>query len=125
MKRGDIAIAVLILIALAWFAFSALKDSQSFEQAAFASIYVNGEHYDEVALTEEEHEIEIRSERGYNRLKVSNYGIEMLEADCPDQLCIGFGHIHATNEKIVCLPNRIFIEVHGADDSEGVDAIVS
>lgn len=125
MKRGDMAIVALIVIALAWFGYSSLLGNRSDEEAAFASIYVNGELYDEVALTEEEYEIEIHSERGYNRLKVSNYGIEMVESDCPDHICIGFGHIHSVNEKIVCLPNRIFVEINGADDEEGVDAIVS
>lgn len=125
MKRGDMAIAALILIALAWFAYSTLGKNNDHEEAAYASIYVNGEHYDEVMLTAEEYEFEIKTERGYNRLKVSEYGIEMVEADCPDQICIGFGHVHSTNENIVCLPNRVFIEIHGSDDAEGVDAIVS
>jgi len=123
MKRGDIAIVALLLVALAWFGYSALGESRSEEKAAFASIYVNGEHYDTVALLKEEYEIEIRSERGYNRLKVSDYGIEMVESDCPDHICIGFGHIHSVNEKIVCLPNRIFVEVLGADNEKGVDAV--
>lgn len=125
MKRGDIMIAALLIVALAWFGYSALGGSRSHEEAAFASIYVNGEHYDTVALTEEEYEIEIRSERGYNRLKVSNYGIEMVESDCPDHICIGFGHVHSVNEKIVCLPNRVFVEIIGPDDEEGVDAFAS
>jgi len=125
MKRGDIAIAAVIVIALAWFAYSSLGGKPKHEEAAFASIYVNGEHYDEVALTKEEYEIEVTTERGYNRLKISNFGIEMVEANCPDQICLGFGHIHSTIENIVCLPNRVFIEIHGSDHSEGVDAIVS
>jgi len=125
MKRGDIAIAALIFIALSWFAYSALGKDNKHEEAAYASIYLNGEHYDEVVLTKEEYEIEISSERGYNRLKISNMGIEMVEADCPDQICLGFGHIHSTSENTVCLPNRILVEIHGADDAEGVDAIVS
>ena len=125
MKRGDFAIVALLVIVLSWFGYSLLGGSHSDEHAAFASIYVNGEHYDTVALTEEEYEIEIRSERGYNRLKVSDYGIEMVESDCPDHICIGFGHIHSVNEKIVCLPNRIFVEVLGADNEEGVDAVAS
>lgn len=127
MKRGDIAIVALIVIVLSWFGFSFFSNSYSHnhEIAAYASIYVNGELYDEIELTEEEYEIEISSELGYNLLKVSNYGIEMVESDCPDHICIGFGHIHLAHENIVCLPNRIFVEIQGADHSEEVDAIVS
>jgi len=125
MKRGDMAIAALIVIALSWFTYSALGDNHHHEEAAFASIYVDGELYDKVALTEEGYEIEISSGKGYNLLKVSNMGIEMLESNCPDQICIGFGHIHSKDENIVCLPHRIFVEIDGGDTSKGVDVIVS
>jgi hypothetical protein len=125
MKRGDIAITALIIIVLAWFAFSSLGKDHTDDHAAYAAIYVNGELYDHIALTEEEYEFEIKSERGYNLLKVSQYGIEMIESNCPDHICIGFGHIHSSGDNIVCLPNRIFVEIEGSPDSEGVDAIVS
>lgn len=125
MKRGDLAITALIIIILAWFIFSALGKKHSHEEAAYASIFVDGELYQQVELTEEAYEIEIKTNHGYNVLKVSQHGIEMLESDCPDHICIGFGHIHNPGTNIVCLPNRILVEVNGERDAEGVDAIVS
>ncbi len=125
MKRGDIVIAAVLLIALGWYGYSALFSQSSHTEAAYAVITVNGEPYDTVALTEEEQEFEIRTDRGYNLLRVSEHGIEMIESDCPDKVCIGFGHVHHVNDKIVCLPNRIFVEVIGPDTDEGVDAFAS
>lgn len=125
MKRGDITIVALIIIVLAWFIFSSLTKNGSEAEAAFATISVDGQFYDKVKLTEEPYEIEIKTDHGYNLLKVSNYGIEMIESDCPDHICIGFGHIHNTSENIVCLPNKVFVEIEGNDSEEGVDAIVS
>lgn len=125
MKPGDIWIGIVLIVILVGL-FMPLFTRDHTEQASLAIIEVNGEHYDTVALTEETHEIEIKTERGYNVLRISNGGIEMIEADCPDQLCLGFGHIHRNHESIVCLPNRVFVEVTSSmDEGDELDAIVS
>lgn len=125
MKRGDIWIGIILLIAAASFALPRFIGGGEAVAAAYAEIEVNGEHYDTVALTGESREIEIRTERGFNRLRITDGGIEMVEADCPDQLCIGFGHVHELFDKIVCLPNRIFVEVIGGPAGGGEpDAVV-
>jgi hypothetical protein len=126
MKRGDIVIALLLLLAVVWFAFSLFTSDSDSHAGAYAKIMVDGELFDTITLTDEVQQIEIKTNRGFNLLRVSNGGIEMIEADCPDQLCIGFGHIHKDNEKIVCLPNRVFVEiVDDIGEGEGLDAIVS
>ncbi len=125
MKRGDIWIAIILTASIVWFAASFLWNSGEPTGVAYADIMVEGKHYDTVLLTEEEQLIEIKTSHGLNLLKVHDHGIEMIEADCPDQICVGFGHIHKLNEKIVCLPNRIFVEIIGADNEEGIDAFVS
>ena len=35
----------------------------------------------------------------------------MLEASCPDQLCVHQSKIHYNDEMIVCLPNYVIIQV--------------
>ncbi|MUG65186.1 NusG domain II-containing protein [Paenibacillus campinasensis] len=120
MKRGDVWIGVVLLAAVALFAVPWLLGGTQTAEAAVARIQVNGELYRTVQLTEEVQEIEIRTERGYNRLKISEGGIEIVEADCPDQLCIGFGHVHTPGDTIVCLPNHMFIEIEPSD-GQGVD----
>lgn len=125
MKKGDIVIVAVLLSVIAWFVMPLIVEDEHVD-AASAEIIVNGEIYRTVALTEEAETIEIRTDRGYNVLRVSASGIEMIEADCPDQLCLGFGHVHHNGDTIVCLPNRIFVEVVGAAGSgDDIDAIVS
>ena len=48
----------------------------------------------------------------------------MTRADCPDQLCIHQGPIHIQGETIVCLPNRVVVEITGNDAEEQLDGIV-
>jgi len=125
MKKGDIWIGVVLLGVLAWFIVPFLAKEETSGASASAVITVNGEHYRTVELTESAHEIEIETSRGYNLLRISHNGIEMIEADCPDQLCLGFGHVHRKGGTIVCLPNRIFVEIIGADgNGDDVDAVV-
>lgn len=126
MKRGDIALIVLLVGAVAWFAISLFTGDKSAAEGAYAKIMVDGEHYDTVRLTDEVQQLEIQTKRGLNILRVSHGGIEMIEADCPDQLCLTFGHIHRGHETIVCLPNRVFVEIIGdSEEGGGLDAIVS
>jgi hypothetical protein len=127
MKKGDIVIAAVLLVSIAGFAFNLFMNKDETATGSYAEITVDGEHYRTVALTEEVQEVEIQTKRGYNLLQISEHGIEMINADCPDKLCIGFGHIHTKGSHIVCLPNRIFVEITGAagGDGDGLDAVVS
>ena len=92
MKRGDVLLVLLLAAGLAFFAVPYFTGGEAAGRTAV--IEVNGEPYMTVDLGDEGREIEIRSERGYNLLRIRDGGIEMLEADCPDQLCKGFGHVH-------------------------------
>lgn len=53
-----------------------------------------------------------------NILEISNHQAYMKEADCPDHLCIKQGKIAYGGESIVCLPNRVVIQVKSDEKSE-------
>lgn len=125
-RAGDLLIYTVLLAVMAWFIIPLVLKGEGDIESTTAEIMVDGEAYQTVELTKDPQDIEIRTSRGYNLLRVSNHGIEMLEADCPDQLCKGFGHINGRGQNIVCLPNRIFVEITGpAGSGDEVDAIVS
>ena len=52
---------------------------------------------------------------GTNLLVISGGEAYMIEADCPDGLCIGQGAVSREGQTIVCLPNRVMIRVVGAE----------
>ena len=45
----------------------------------------------------------------------------MTYSDCRNQICVNDGSISQTNQSIVCLPNRVVIEITGKE--EKYDAI--
>ena len=56
--------------------------------------------------------LQITDEAGaYNQIEVSHGQIRMSQASCPDQICIHTGWIETDALPIVCLPNRIVIEI--------------
>ena len=61
---------------------------------------------------------------GYTlRLRLSPDGVEVLEADCPNQVCVRTGAIHRAGQSVVCLPARISVMLAGTTD-DGVDAVL-
>lgn len=127
MKRADILLISVILIAALAFLIPRYigSDSKGGEgKELVANITVDGKLYRTVKLTKEEQTIDIRTERGYNILKVHDYGIEMYEADCPDQVCLGFGFITKPKQTIVCLPHRVMVEIANASGEDVIDGVV-
>ncbi len=64
-----------------------------------------------------------------NVLVISEGKAYMSEADCPDGLCIQQGSISVNGTMIVCLPNRVVVQVteeDAAQDSteDGFDAVI-
>lgn len=130
MKRGDLWLTLLIAIGIAAAAFVWLgsgNEAGGGPEGRYARITVNGELYQLVDLKADAgKEIMIKTARGYNQLDVYSDGIRMHDADCPDQLCLSFGLVKRIGQTIVCLPNRVLVEIIGGSGEEGeLDAVVT
>ncbi|KGE19579.1 NusG domain II-containing protein [Paenibacillus wynnii] len=127
MKRGDVLLISIVLVAaLAFMAprwFSS-NDKGGPGKNLVANITVDGKQYRTIKLTKENQTIDIRTDRGYNIIKVHDYGIEMYDADCPDKVCLGFGFITLPKQTIVCLPHRVLVEIASASGEDEIDAYV-
>ena len=58
---------------------------------------------------------------GKNVVCIDRDGVYMKSAQCPDLLCVHQGKITAGGQSIVCLPNKIMIEIVGG--KKDVDAV--
>ena len=119
-KKNIIAIIILLLIiiacSIAWFYINNTTNN-----GTLANIYVDGELYKSIDLSEvnESYEIEIDDEHGYtNIIKVEPKGISIIEANCPDQICINTGVIKDGSLPIVCLPNKVVIKIESIEKDE-------
>ena len=57
-----------------------------------------------------------------NVLTIKDGAVRMEEADCPDHLCIHRGAIRYAGDSIICLPNKVVVEISG-EDALNLDAV--
>lgn len=62
--------------------------------------------------------IPLGSSLGYNQVVIENGAARMVSASCPDQVCVQTAPIRLPGQTIVCLPNRVVVEVTGEKESE-------
>lgn len=129
MKRGDILlIGIIVVIALAFLVPRWLDENLSEKNhnnnEKVARITVDGKLFKTVKLTGKEQTIDIKTQYGENILKVHDNGIEMVDADCPDKVCLTFGFVDRNGGTIVCLPHKLMVEVVGGS-GEGADVDAS
>ena len=79
---------------------------------AGVTVTVDGDVYGTYSLAEAQ-EIDIN---GTNHLSIHDGEADMADADCPDKLCVHQRAISRDRETIVCLPNRVVVEVTGAEE---------
>ena len=110
MKRKTLFwIALFAVIALAAGGYAMLAGTEG----TTASVYVDGELTEtfDLASVVIPYEVTIRTEKGYNTLRISHGAIEVAEADCPGNDCVRQGKIRDSLLPIVCLPHKLVIEI--------------
>lgn len=113
MKKKDwiLIIVVLCVAGCAYLSHQLLRNTGAGE----VIVKVNGELTGTYSLNEDQ-EVEIN--QGSNILEIKNGRADMLEADCPDQLCVHQKAVSASNENIICLPNKVIVEIRSRTDSQ-------
>ena len=59
---------------------------------------------------------------GSNTLVIEKGRAKVLDADCPDKLCVKEGWVEYTGQCITCLPNKLTVTVVSGDTS--VDIVI-
>ena len=59
----------------------------------------------------------------YKNLEIKDGKVNMLFSTCKNQICVEHSEIDSTNESIVCLPNRVSIEITGKAGEDDIDAV--
>ncbi|MBO4693493.1 MAG: NusG domain II-containing protein [Clostridia bacterium] len=103
MKKGDIILcsAICVFSALLALLFLTFKNN-----GKTLIVKVDNKPLYEYSLgTDREIELE------HNTAVIKDGEVYMLEADCKNQICVRTGKISKRGECIVCLPNRVILEI--------------
>lgn len=119
LKKNDWILVGIILV-VACFTFL-LHEVVGGKGANCVTIKVAGEIEGVYSLSEDR---EIVINNGTNILQIKNGKADMIEADCPDKLCVNQKAVSKNNENIICLPNKVIVEVSSSENSE-YDAVTN
>ena len=115
LRSDIILIGVLLIISLSVLLFVFLTR----EEGAIADVYVDGVKVAEYPLSIDG---VYYLNNGSNVLVIENGTAYMREANCPDKFskngCVNTGKISYVGQTIVCLPNKIIVEIVG--EGEGL-----
>lgn len=83
--------------------------------STYAEITVAGELYKTIPLSANKGTeiIEVETKYGRNVIKVEDNNIGIIETSCTDKICMHPEHINEAGHALVCLPNRVMIEIKG------------
>ena len=90
-----------------------------------AVITQDGAEIQRIDLSEvkESYEIKVTNPSGgYNLVLVEPGAISVIEASCPDHVCIAQGKISDSLRPIVCLPNKLMITISGGETPD-IDSV--
>ncbi|HBT19012.1 MAG TPA: hypothetical protein DEA52_03045 [Clostridiaceae bacterium] len=127
VKKWDVIIIGLFVLASFVPALLFTLNTRDSTGGYYVEIKVQGEVYATRTLTGHvgREEIRIETELGYNVVEIIDEKVGMYEANCPDKVCYNPPFIGRPGETIVCLPNRIVIEVKGEKPNEDDEDIIT
>jgi hypothetical protein len=116
MKRNDIILIVaLLILGMAGFFFYLMRVQQP---GSVVIITVDSKEYGRYDLKKDQM-IPIND---MNTVEIKDGKVRMIEADCPDKICVNHRVVEYNGESIVCLPNKVLVEVKSEENSS-LDAV--
>lgn len=118
MKKRDLLLILGIVVAIAatYVVFVMVKP-----EARVAVVRVDGQVVKRLPL-DNNAQYAIDQGEKHNLVVIESGKAFMEEASCPDKVCINQGKKHRSGQSIVCLPNKVSIELEGGA-VEALDAV--
>ena len=121
IKKGDILIS-LSLLALSFVMVFAVRSFSTNNEGQYIRIEHNSKLVGEYPLNIDK-EIVLEDKGHYNKVIIKDGKAYMKEANCRDQICVHMKEINIDGETIICLPNRVYVEVIDMAQSDGIDRV--
>jgi hypothetical protein len=129
IRKADVILLCVFLLAVALlFARPFLMGSQKTEASdKTVNIRQDGKVVGTYPLNRD-CEIDLDSSGRHNIIRIQNGTVCMEESSCKNQVCVDQGKISRVGQSIICLPNRVVVEITGngnaaGEEDDGVDAV--
>ncbi len=122
--KGDM-ILIVVILALAAAAYFGIKFYQRMStKEPVAVVTVDGDEYGRFPLDQDVKEKIELPDGAYNILMVKDGAADITDASCPDGICVNHRAISRQSETIVCLPNKVVVEIQNGEKSD-VDSMTN
>jgi len=113
---------ILLIIAITILAISGFVIQKSDHQTGrFYTIEMAGKTLYRLPLASDTL-LTLKGDTGIIKIESKNHKVRVTESSCPLKICVRTGWIKNAGEAIICVPNRMIIEVQGKG-KKTVDAI--
>jgi hypothetical protein len=119
-RSEKLLIAVIVLFSIAAILWNWSGDSKNGKNGGMVAIHHKGKLMERVGL---EKDTILVLPNGEMKIEVKDSRVRAAWSDCPNQLCVNRGWIKTSGEIIVCVPNKVLIEIE-ATDLPTLDAVV-
>lgn len=107
----DIILIIVVLVGSLWFLLGFTNASDNGQNhllvyrngEVIKDLEMNREQIINLSLDQEEMNIEIKADKG----------VCVSHSSCPAKICVHMGWIKQSGETIICLPNKVLLEIKG------------
>ncbi|MFR4352695.1 MAG: NusG domain II-containing protein [Roseburia sp.] len=122
-KKDVILIMAILAVALA--SYFGIRYYQGMNtREAVAVVKVGEAEYGRFPLNADVTEKIELPDGSYNILEIRDGKADITEASCPDGICVDHRPVSRKNETIVCLPNKVVVEIQNGEESD-VDSMTN
>lgn len=120
MKKLDYVIIItLIVVSLLSSGIIIYSSAKNKYESQYIEISVGGNLYKKIPFNSSvEETIDVKTDLGENVIRISKGYVQILDADCPDKVCIRDGSISKPGQSLVCLPHKLVVEIKGIKSNE-------
>lgn len=122
MKKNDF-ILIVVLVVVAIISYITIKYVGK-SDGGQVEVVIDGNTIESFSLNEDITFKIVIDEENYNILEIKEGVAKVIEADCPDKLCVSQSSINEEGESIICLPHKLVVRVVKTSKSD-VDAIAN
>ena len=113
LKLYDYLVLIFTLSIIGVFVFSAYGNQRDARE-----VIITAPDQSWVFPVSEDNHVHIDGELGTMEIEIADGKVRVISSPCREKICIQTGRISKAGSWIACIPNRVFIQIKGKDESE-------
>jgi len=118
MKKADIIVIAAVLAVAGILCLFLYGTNHS---GSYVQVETDGTVSEVLPLSEDCEKVITTADGGENTLVIKDGTARIIEANCPDKICVHHTAIHRSGESIICLPHRLTVSVVSSNGDSEID----